>query len=66
MAFPRHLDSGAIATGTASYSGQHREHEMERGWGAFPMGDRSRDIQEFGFSYLEERDSVDVSTSRKR
>jgi len=54
-----HFDLGALATGTANYTGHHRENDMAKGVGLIPLGDRERDKPEYGVDYLEERQSID-------
>lgn len=57
MSLSKHLDLGELATGTANYRGTHRY-----GIALIPHGNRSRDVQEYGVDYLEERVSIDKYT----
>jgi len=62
MELGKHLDLGAVAQGTAFYTGHHRDLNMPEGMGLIPLGDRNRDKPEYGVDYLEERMSVDKYT----
>jgi hypothetical protein len=53
-------------TTSNNYSGKHRDRAMSKGIGFIPLGDRHRAITEYGEDILEERDSVDISSSRRR
>lgn len=44
------------------YHGRHREYELPKGVGFYPMGDRNRCKAEFGVDSVEERDSIDQYT----
>ncbi len=67
---PKHLKLGEAASATRAYTGQHRDKYYDtrdtRGIGLIPLGDRARDVTAFDIDYIEERDSVDISTSRRR
>jgi hypothetical protein len=63
MASAKH-EHGEVAQGLANYKGHHREHDMDKGTGLIPVGDRNRAITEFGVTYIEERDSIDYYTRR--
>ncbi len=66
MEIGRHVYLGEAAKATRSHSGRHREFGTEKAIGLIPLGDRSRDIPEYGVDYIEERNGVDISTSRRR
>lgn len=52
----KHLDLGALATGASTYQGHHREFgSQEMAIGLIPLGDRNRDLIEYGVAYVEER-----------
>jgi hypothetical protein len=64
---PKHLKLGEQATGRANYHGHHRESDMDKGIGYWPLGDRNRDRLALppmtgNVSLYEERDSIDPYT----
>jgi hypothetical protein len=54
----KHLDQGAIATGTSNYTGYHRHYDPYDGFetAILPLGKAD---QVYGIDYIEERQSVD-------
>lgn len=58
MEIGKHSDLGALARGSANYSGNHRENSgMPKGMGLIPLGNRDRDITAYGIDVVEERGS---------
>ena len=62
----RHVYLGDVTGNYSQPSGRHRENRMPKGVGLIPLGNRDRDRFEFGVDVIEERDSIDISTSRRR
>lgn len=60
MSNSRHLDLGEeLATGTANYTGYHRDVDPSKGIDIIPLGNKGRDAHEYGVDYIEERQSLD-------
>jgi hypothetical protein len=66
MSFGKHHFLGDFRGNQLQPQGKHEEHSMPNGVGLIPLGDRNRDRFGFGDNVLEERNSVDISTSRRR
>jgi hypothetical protein len=62
MEIGRHENLGESRGNPLQPQGRHRDLAMPRGVGFIPLGDRHRDITEYGIRYEEERGSVDKYT----